>query len=92
MALSIGEINLIVFDESEYLDSPLDWKTLRIILNFVPDKIPREVYDQLLYRREKHVRLYIGSRLYHLPQRIQRNSFRGCRVRLNEAKKGKKAA
>lgn len=61
---------MITFDESEYLHSPLSEDTLRVLLNFVPDIIPREVYDQLLYSGDKYVRVHTRHCKHDIKKRV----------------------
>lgn len=77
---------MIEFHEDEYFYSPLEEDTLRILLNF----LPREAYDQLLYRGNVSVRHYHRFAKHIVAPRIQRDRFRNCRFRIVEAKKDKK--
>ena len=74
---------MIIFDESEYCNSPIEEDTLRILLSF----LPRSEYDKLLYRQVTYVRCIDRYYPRHMEKRVQLNRIRNCRIRIIEATK-----
>ena len=73
---------MIVFDDSEHRQSPIEEDTLRILLNF----LPREAYDKLFIRQVRYVRSHNRTSAHAMEKRIQLNRVRNCRLRIIETK------